>query len=81
MDELKHANRTRNNFTNTRRDLLGTFVLAAAASGLPAVAQAQATNPGLLKSAGILAFGPDKFHSSATSQGRPFMPSRFERPM
>ena len=59
MDELKHANRTRNDFTNTRRDLLGAFVLAAAASGLPEPAKAQATNPGPLKSAGILAFGPD----------------------
>ena len=59
MDELKRANQTRNDFTNTRRDLLGAFVLAAAASGLPEPAKAQATNPGPLKSAGILAFGPD----------------------
>jgi hypothetical protein len=57
MDE--HANRTTNDFTNTRRDLLGAFVLAAAASGLPAPAKAQATNFGPLNSAGILAFGPD----------------------
>jgi hypothetical protein len=59
MDELKHANQRRSGFTSTRRDLLGAFGLAAAASALPAPAEAKATNSGPLKSAGILAFGPD----------------------
>jgi hypothetical protein len=59
MDELKHAESAGSGFTNTRRDLLGGFVLAAAASGLPAPAKAQATNSGPLKSAGTLAFGSD----------------------
>jgi hypothetical protein len=59
MDELKHASRTENDFINTRRDLLGAFVVVAAASGLPAPTEAQVTNSSPLKSAGILAFGPD----------------------
>jgi hypothetical protein len=57
MNELKHANQTRSGFTNTRRDLLGAFGLSAVASVLPA--SAQVTNSGPLKSAGILAVGPD----------------------
>ena len=59
MDEFKHADSTGGGFTNTRRGLLGSFGLAAAASALPARAKAQATNSGPLKSAGVLAFGPD----------------------
>jgi hypothetical protein len=59
MDELKHASRTENDFINTRRDLLGAFVVVAAASGLRAPAKAQVTNSSPLKSAGILAFGSD----------------------
>jgi len=59
MDEFKHADSTGGGFTNTRRALLGGFGLAAAASAMPARAKAQATNSGPLKSAGVLAFGPD----------------------
>src|SRR5215472_2998310 len=59
MDELKHANPTRSDFTNTRRALLGAFGSAAAASALGVPVKAQATNSGPLKSAGILAFGPN----------------------
>ena len=58
MEELKHANPTANDFTNTRRDLLGAFALAAT-SALGGQVKAQTTNPGPLKSAGILAFGPN----------------------
>jgi hypothetical protein len=59
MDEFSHADPTRSGFTHTRRTLLGAFGLAAAASALPAPAKARAMNSSSLKSAGILAFGPD----------------------
>jgi hypothetical protein len=59
MDKFPHTDPTRSGFTHTRRTLLGAFGLAAAASALPAPAKSQATNSSPLKSAGILAFGPD----------------------
>jgi hypothetical protein len=59
MDDLKQQNLTEREFSKTRRALLGAFGVAAAASALPAQAKAPAANSGPLKSAGVLAFGPD----------------------
>jgi hypothetical protein len=59
MSELKHPNQVEGGFNNTRRALLGAVGLAAAASAMPTAAMAQVANSGPLKSAGVLAFGPD----------------------
>jgi hypothetical protein len=59
MNELKNANPQGSGFRQSRRTVLGAFGLAAAAAALPVPVKALAANPGPLKSAGVLAFGPD----------------------
>jgi hypothetical protein len=53
------ANPAGSGFKNTRRALLGAFGLATAASAVPVPVRGQVKNSGPLKSAGILAFGPE----------------------
>jgi hypothetical protein len=59
MSELASQNRPERTFNSTRRDLLGALGVVAAASTMPAPLMAQVSNSGPLKSAGVLAFGPD----------------------
>jgi hypothetical protein len=59
MNELKNTSSSGCGFRQSRRTVLGTFGLAAAAAALPAPVNALAAELGPLKSAGVLAFGPD----------------------
>jgi hypothetical protein len=59
MNEVKSASPTGGCISQSRRSVIGAFGLAAAAAALPAPAKALANNPGPLKSAGVLTFGPD----------------------
>jgi hypothetical protein len=59
MNESNQSDSKQGGFNNTRRALLGAAGLAAAAWTMPTLAEARASNSGPLKSAGILAFGPD----------------------
>jgi len=59
MNELKNTNPSGSGSTQSRRTVLGAFGLAAAAAALPASVRAQASSRGPLKSAGVLAFGPE----------------------
>jgi hypothetical protein len=59
MNELKDTSLSGSDSRQSRRTVLGAFGLAAAAAAVSTPVTALAANPGPLKSAGVLAFGPD----------------------
>jgi hypothetical protein len=59
MIEIEDAHSAGSGLKQSRRTVLSAFGLAAAAVALPASVNAQVANAGPLKSAGVLAFGPD----------------------
>jgi hypothetical protein len=59
MNELKDTSLSGSASRQSRRTVLGAFGLAAAAAAVSTPVTALAANPGPLKSAGVLAFGPD----------------------
>src|ERR1700722_4986796 len=59
MSKVETVSRTGGCFRQSSRIVLGAFCLAAAAAALYAPGRAADSNPGPLKSAGALTFGPD----------------------
>jgi hypothetical protein len=81
MNKFDSASPTGDGFRQSRRSVLGALGLAAAAAALPAPAKAVGNDPGPLKSAGVLAFGPDNVLFVGDITGAAVHASRFVRSM